>query len=129
MKQTLLLFAIVLPLVFTSCSKDDDSNFNYDINTLIGTWEITEVDTGDGYVIWILGTTSTTFNADGTYVGKGYFGNGNGTYEAEGNTITCFVDSKEFLKYDVISLASDNCELKMYTADEGTSIKIKCKKK
>ncbi|MFR8834971.1 hypothetical protein [Bacteroides nordii] len=129
MKQTLLFLTITLSIVFTSCSKDDDEpKFNYDINTLIGTWEITEVDTGDGYTIWILGATSATFNSDGSYVGKGYFGNGSGTYKAEGNTITCFVDGKEFLKYDVINLASNNCELKMYVED-GTSIKIKCKKK
>lgn len=129
MKQTLFFLTIALSIVFTSCSKDNDEpKFNYDINTLIGTWEITEADTGDGYTDWILEATSATFNSDGSYAGKGYFGNGSGTYKAEGNTITCFVDGKEFLKYDVISLASNSCELKMYVKD-GKSIKIKCKKK
>lgn len=129
MKQTLLFFALVLSIAFTSCSKDDDEpKFNYDINILIGTWEITEVDTGDGYDIWVLEATSATFNSDGTYVGKGYFGNGKGTYTAEDNTVTCYVDGKEFLKYDVINLAAKSCELKMYV-EGGSSIKIKCKKK
>lgn len=45
-----------------------------------------------------------------------------------GSTITCFVEGKEFVKYDIISLAENNCELRMYISGSDTDLKIKCRK-
>ena len=129
MKRILFLLAIALPLMFSSCSKDDEPKFDYDINKVYGTWEVYEVNTGSGYITWLLEKTSATFKSDGSYVGKGYFGNGTGTYKTEGKTITCYVSGKEYLKYDIINLAENTCELRMYITESEEDIKIKCKKK
>ena len=121
--------AMVLPIfVFTSCSKDDEPTFDYDLNMIYGTWVLDEVDTGSGYQNWILEETSATFKKDGSYYGKGYFGNGSGTYTAEGKTIKCFVGGKEYIKYDVLDLNGNKCELRMYMSGSEKDIKIKCVK-
>lgn len=72
--------------------------------------------------------TYATFNADGTYSGRGALGAGKGTYKAQGKTITCYVEGKEFLKYDVLSLSGKECELKVYQTGSSSSVRIRCKK-
>ena len=72
--------------------------------------------------------TYATFNADGTYSGRGALGVGKGTYKAQGKTITCYVEGKEFLKYDVLSLSGKECELKVYQTGSSSSVRIRCKK-
>lgn len=49
-------------------------------------------------------------------------------YTAEGKTITCFVGGKEYLKYDVLKLNGNKCELRMYMTGNDEDIKIKCVK-
>lgn len=92
-------------MVFASCSKDEDEKSNETLKMILGTCEVTLVDIGNGkgYQNWILEETSATFKNDGTYSGKGYFGNGTGTYKLEGKTITCFVSGDEYLKYDILN--------------------------
>lgn len=127
MKKTFLLFFAVLSLALVGCSKDDDG-FNYDMETLIGKWRVTDVDFGKGtYTSLAYYPTYATFNSDGTYSGEGYFGNGKGTYEAKGNTITCFYDGEFLVSYDIISLEGNKCELKVSYYD-GKNYKFKCKK-
>lgn len=42
MKKILLFVAMMLPLIaFTACSDDDD--FDYPMETLYGTWDVTDV--------------------------------------------------------------------------------------
>lgn len=140
MKNLLLTAIAIIGVVFafSGCSKDDElqNGFDYPLETLYGTWRVTHVEQKDGTMFDI--TTSTaerffeptyaTFNDDGTYSGRGYFGNGSGTYKAQGKTITCFVDGTEYLKYDVLSLSGTQCELKMYESGSTSSIKIRCRK-
>lgn len=127
MRKILFMMAMILPFfVFTSCSKDDEPTFDYDLNMIYGTWGLDEVDTGNGYQNWILEETSATFKKDGSYYGRGYFGEGSGTYTAEGKTITCFVGGKEYIKYDVLDLNGNKCELRMYMTGSEEDIKIKC---
>ena len=46
MRKILFMMAMVLPFfVFTSCSKDDEHTFDYDLNMIYGTWMLDEVDT------------------------------------------------------------------------------------
>ena len=129
--RKLLFVLFILPLSFISCSSDDDSaGFDYDLEVLYGTWRITHIDVGSGYVN-VTSTSSitptyATFNPDGTYSGKGYFGNGSGTYKAEGKRITCYVSGSEYTHYDVISLTGDICELTMAMGSE--SINLRCAK-
>lgn len=133
MKKIILLFAMI-SFVFTSCSKDDDNNdFKYDVNTLIGKWRVTEVQS-DGKWIDVATTigesvfkpTYATFNKNGTFYGEGFFGTGSGTYKTENSTIICYIDGDEYLRYDVISLSDNKCELKMY--DNEGSAAVRCTK-
>ena len=129
MRKILFMMAMVLPFfLFPSCTKDDETTFDYNLNMIYGTWVLDEVDTGNGYQNWILEETSATFKKDGSYYGKGYFGDGSGTYTAEGKTITCFVGGKEYIKYDVLYLNGNKCELRMYMTGSDEDIKIKCVK-
>lgn len=129
MKKLLFVMAMILPMfVFVACSNEDESKFDYDIDLLVGTWVVTEVDLGNGYMDWMLERTSATFNANGTYSGRGYFGNGNGTYKAEGKTIITYVNDKEYIRYDVMQLSGNTCELRMYMTGSDDDIMLKCRK-
>lgn len=133
MKKLLILTTLLCTLLFIGCSKDDDPKFNYDLNTLYGKWKITHLYVTDGYIDvstypgnTIVPATYATFKADGTYSGSGYFGNGSGTYKAVGNAVTCYIEGKEYARYDVITLSGNNCELTMSMGSSST--KIKCQK-
>jgi len=131
-----ILFCLMALVMMAGCSKEDEPTFNYDLDILIGTWRVTHVMQDNGAYLDVTTTiaemvfepTYATFNADGTYYGSGEFGTGSGTYKAVGNTIITYVGGEEYLKYDVLSLNVDQCELKMYQTGEESSIKIKCKK-
>lgn len=125
---SLLLLCTVMSLSFTACSKDDEPKFDYDINQIVGTWVVTDVNLGSDYVSWFMERTSATFNANGTYSGRGYFGYGNGTYKAEGKTIITYIGGKEYLRYDVIRLSGNTCELRMYQTGSDADIMLKCRK-
>lgn len=126
------LMVAILSVGFASCSKDDDADdFNYPKETLYGTWKMSEVkmsETGS-YVSWPMQATSATFNSDGTYSGRGYFGNGSGTYTAKGNTITTYVEGQVYLVYTVLSLTGSTAELKMTKPGSSETLWIKCVKR
>ena len=48
MKKIFLMWMLVFAAVvsFSSCSDDDESKFDYPMNTLYGTWEVTEIMAG-----------------------------------------------------------------------------------
>lgn len=120
-------------MLLSSCSKDDEPKFNYDLNLLYGKWRITEMYTSNKWVDvttypgnLVMPPTYATFNSDGAYSGSGYFGTGSGKYVAIGSSITTYIDNEEYAKYDVISLNGTSCELNMSIGS--SSIKIRCKK-
>ena len=122
-------------MILNGCSKDENIQFNYDIKILLGTWRITAIESNGNYINVIdypgsavFKATYATFNSNGNYSGRGEFGNGVGTYTAIGNSITTFVDNKEYMKYDIISLSGTDCELKMFGTNNINGIKIKCRK-
>lgn len=133
---SLMLAVLVSGLVVTGCESDDDEGFNYPMETLYGTW------VGTGIYIesegkWIDPTSSwlyddlefsITFYENGKYYGKGFFGTGSGTYKAEGNTITTYVDGEMYLYYKVTSLTNNKAELTMYDGS-GDSMKLRVTKK
>lgn len=133
---SLMLAVLVSGLIVTGCSEDEDNEFNYPMETLYGTW------IGTGIYIesdgtWIDPTSSwlyddlefsITFYEDGKYYGKGFFGTGRGTYKAEGNTITTYVDGEMYLYYKVTSLTNNKAELTMYDGS-GDSMKLRVTKK
>ena len=123
-----LAFAMVaiVSLSFASCS-DDDADSPY-VSDIVGKWKLTEVKTSasGSYISWPFQATYASFNSDGTYTGRGYFGNGSGTWNLKGNTVTTYVDGELFFTYEIISVSGSNAELKM--SMDGESIWIKCKK-
>ncbi len=139
MKKKLLatVFLAVLAIVSISCSKDEPTNkFDYPLETIYGTWRVTHVERENGTMLDVTSSiaekhfkpTYATFNSDGTYSGRGFFGDGDGTYKAQGKTVICYIDGEEYLKYDILSLSGNQCELKMHQTDDKSSIKIRCKK-
>ena len=133
MKRSLFMCMLLVATVIgiSSCS-DDDSKFDYPMDTLCGTWEVTDIKAnGTWYDITQYPYTkfamSISFKDDGSYYGKGYLGNGSGTYTAEGKTIITYISGKEFVRYTVKSLSKNDAELTMTADDE--SIDIKAHKK
>lgn len=120
MKKTLFLLITILTISFIGCSDDDDSEYK---DAIIGTWELTQIEFGGGWTS-MPRRTYATFNSDGTYNGRGYFGNGSGTYKISGNTIICYIEGEGYVRYDIIELNSNSCTLNMKISSE--EFKIKC---
>ncbi len=128
-KAALMMIICVLTIGFSSCSKDNEYTPSGEIATnIVGTWEIEQYNTGEGYHNWLLKTTKATFNKNGTYSGSGYFGNGTGTYKIKGSTITCYVEGEKFLIYKVISLEGAKATLSVTDAEDTDTLLIKCTK-
>lgn len=138
LKMKKYLFALlVCVMAFAGCSKDDETpKFNYDLETLYGTWRVTEVQQKDGSFFdvttsvaeMVFEPTYATFNENGTYSGRGEFGTGSGTYKAEGNTIYTYVEGVEYLRYEVKSLSGEKCHLVMKKQGSSSTLEIKCTK-
>lgn len=131
LSMTLLFTAMFL--TFSSCSKDDD-DFDYPMDTLYGTWESISINIDGSWTDiteypFTKFAFSIKFNSDGTYTGKGYFGNGSGTYTTKGKTIITYVDGKEYLRYDIKSLTNNVAELSMTVEGSGESLIVKVRKK
>lgn len=66
MKKLIIFFSLMFTaLAFVSCGSDDEPNLQFDKNTIVGTWEITEVQ-GTPEWRWIVTGTRLTFNSNGT---------------------------------------------------------------
>lgn len=137
MKSLIFALLAVFMLAFSGCSKDDNEpKFNYDMNTLYGKWRVTEVQQKDGSFLNVTSSiaeqvfkpTYATFNENGTYSGSGAFGNGSGTYKAEGNTIYTYIEGAEYLRYEVKSLSGNKCHLVMKETGSSSTLEIKCTK-
>lgn len=132
LSMTLLLTAMFL--TFSACSSDDDDvKFDYPMETLYGTWKGTGIKVDGSWIdvtSWLYSkfAFSITFHSDGTYSGKGYFGNGSGTYKAEGNMIYTYVNGKEYNIYKVKSLTGNKAELSMGVTGSDEWIEIKVEK-
>lgn len=126
-----LLFTVMF-LMFSGCSSDGD-DFDYPMDTLYGSWEGVSINLNEGWVNiteypYTRFAFSIRFNSDGTYSGRGYFGNEYGTYTAKGKTIITYVNGKEYLRYEVKSLSNNIAELSMTVDGSGENLEIKAKK-
>ena len=66
MKKLIIFFSLMFTaLAFVSCGSDDEPNLQFDKDTIVGTWEITEVQ-GTPEWRWIVKGTTLTFNSNGT---------------------------------------------------------------
>ena len=143
LSMTLLFTAMFL--TFSACSSDDETNYP----DITGSWSKISETPGEyissyreGISInvnggWVNITEypytkfafSIKFNSDGTYSGRGYFGNGSGTYTAKGKTIITYVNGKEYLRYEVKSLSNNIAELSMTVDGSGETLEVKAMKK
>jgi len=147
MKKTFLFSALLLPLLMIpGCAKDGDTDneeptkpkFDYELAVLHGRWRVTHADLdGKGYVdvtkppaSLIVPPTYITFRSDWTYKGEGILARyGNGSYTAEGKTVTCLSGETVLAKCNVLSLAGNECELSVLeNADPAKETKVKCRK-
>lgn len=132
MKKILFALICAFAVLATGCQKENETNFNYDVNILYGTWRVTDVYVdGDWMDITtpiaelVFKPTYATFNPDMTYSGKGAFGNGEGTYSLSGDTIYTYVDGEEYLTYKIRSLNGSFAELEVLQSGEAvTAIKV-----
>ena len=66
MKKLFLVFSLmVATMALVSCGNDDEPNLQFDKETIVGAWEITEVQ-GSPEWRWIVTGTMLTFNSNGT---------------------------------------------------------------
>lgn len=135
MKHLFTIFSAILisAFVVTSCHKDQGWTFDYPKEVLCtGTWNGTAVYTNNHWVditspAYSKLQFSIKFNTDGTYYGRGYFGNGSGTYNASGKTISTYVDGELFYIYTVKAMTGNEAELTM-SSPQGSSIDIRVRK-
>ena len=104
-----LIVALMAAVSFTSCS-DDDEDVKFSKEYLYGTWELVEVNFGDGWYNltecpYSYYSAEITFYENGSYYGDGYFGNGRGTYKTHGNTITTYIGGEVYFIYKVSELS------------------------
>lgn len=119
----------MLSLCVTSCSKDDENDFDYPMEQLYGKWKATELKVdGDWYDVTRYPYTrfgmNITFYEDGTFYGSGYLGNGSGTYKVSGKTITTYVSGKEYAIYTVNSLSGSKADLTLRMGSETLQMKV-----
>lgn len=124
----ILLLCAAFGFVFTSCSKDDDSETIKE--QIIGTWDATEVQfDNDGKWIDITNRPSAaisiTFERDGSYYSKGALGNGNGTYTVNGKTIKTYIDGDLIGTYVIKYISDTNAELSLTMGSETMDIRAK----
>lgn len=125
---SILILTITSLGIFYSCTKLE--KFDYPMDTLCGTWEGTAIKI-DGEWQDITSSIfqklhfSITFHSDGTYYGKGYFGNGSGTYKAFGKTIETYVDGELYFTYHVNSMNGSTAELTMSAKGSGIEIRVR----
>lgn len=125
------LFAVLMCVNFASCSDSDEDEFELTgpyATKIIGTWEITHLGDGRVWIPWTNTRTTATFNSDGTYSGRGYFGTGTGRFELSNSHITCYIEGEVFMQYDIVSVEGDVAVLTMYPESSSDKLTIKCEK-
>ena len=123
-----MLLAVFFTLCVTSCSKDDDDSFAYPMEQLYGKWKavVIKID-GKWYDVTKYPYTrfgmDITFYEGGRFYGSGYLGNGSGTYEVSGKTITTYVSGKEYAVYTVNSLNGNEADLTLRMGSESLQMR------
>lgn len=74
-----------------------------------------------GYILVKLCSVSYT-----SISSREFFGSGSGTYTASGNTVITYIDGEEYLRYEVLSLTENACEVIMSITGASETLRIKC---
>ena len=119
MKKLIIFFSLMFSaLVFVSCGSDDEPDLQFDKNTIIGTWEITEVQ-GSPEWRWIVKGTTLTFNSNGN-CSTGF--SMEDSYKIEGGQVkTYYAETQEpMYVYELMGKNGNTLTVKMKgTLDEG----------
>lgn len=117
MKKLFLLALLVLPLALMSCGSDDESSVQFDKNTIVGSWKITEVQ-GTSEWHWVVNGATLTFNANGT-CSTGF--SMENAYKIEGGKVkTYYADPQEpMFVYELLNSSGNTLTVRMNgTLDE-----------
>ncbi len=136
MKSKLLTLFALFCVLFSNCTKGERKEFDYPIETLFGTWDGVAIKV-DSCGEWLdMGDCSSAvlefgieFYEDESYYGFSSYGNSSGTYTAEGQRITTYVDGDEFLHYDIVSFSGDRAEVVMKQKGARSEIGIRVKRR
>ena len=120
-----LFIAMLMALAFASCKKDEPEVFNFDKDVLVGSWNLTQVDTGGGYFdttgyvndINVYPIHSEFYN-DGSYIDN----NVSGTFKAVNTTISVYVSDSVYFDYYVITLHDSVFALFIYDKEKSINI-------
>ena len=119
MKKLIIFFSLMFSaLVFVSCGSDDEPKLQFDKDTIVGTWEITEVQ-GSPEWRWIVTGTLLTFNSNGT-CSTGF--SMEDSYKIEGGQVkTYYAETQEpMYVYELMGKNGNTLTVKMKgTLDEG----------
>lgn len=119
MKKLIIFFSLMFSaLVFVSCGSDDEPDLQFDKNTIVGTWEITEVQ-GSPEWRWIVTGTMLAFNSNGT-CSTGF--SMEDSYKIEGGQVkTYYAETQEpMYVYELMGKNGNTLTVKMKgTLDEG----------
>ena len=133
--KTLRMFAIAFLTIlvgscFTSCKdKEDGNSFNYSLESIYGTWKVTQYKNKptDNYVTWNMASTTITFYSQNKYTSTGVWGNAYGTYSASGDDISLTCDGASSGVITILGLNTKYAEIK-YTAPNFTVTYLLCTK-
>ncbi len=136
MKAKLVTFLALFCVLHSSCTKGIRKGFDYPLDSLYGTWDgvAIRIDSG-GHWVDITKSSYTElefgidFYEDESYYGFSSYGNGFGTYTAEGLRITTYVDGEEFLYYDIVSFSGESAEVVMKQKGSKSVIGIRLKRR
>lgn len=144
-KRLLKIFLLLLPVsLMWSCGSESDEpttrpseqpapnpeQIVLKVEDVVGCWEVVQAkfEAEGAWAAWPYETTSATFYSDGSYVGEGYFGHGEGRYLVAGNAITTTVDGAPYITYKVLSLGDDSAEMEAQLHSYGTTIWMLCER-
>jgi hypothetical protein len=124
-KVFLLAACIATFFGFSSCG-DNESKWK---DFAKGTWKLTELKLdGRWENVENKVDASITFLDDNTYRGKGAFGNGEGTYKLEGDTLFTYVAGKEYMHYVIKYADDESANLELWFKGEKLDIHAKREK-
>jgi len=118
----ILLSAVLMALIFTSCGKDDSSSSNGGTHELVGAWNLTSY-TVNGQNMAFTGSSTMTFRSDNTFTGTATEDSvtetSHGTWSTSGSSLTIIVEGvTTTISY---SVSGNKCTLTM-TEDGVTAI-------
>ena len=137
MKKIIVL--LLLATLFAACEKEggEESDFDYELKELYGTWDVTHIKGEDGDYASITtplvrdfyGETYIVFNSNNTYRLRGWFGDIDGEYKTDGKNVLLY-DGDELVAMCYFSYIMDgNAEVRITIMETMYISDIKAKRR